>query len=101
MKWYRLYEWAQHIIEEINIKNESPDNKHIQRILKKRAYEADILNQDRLDLSCLGCIPYFLMNWNIYDLATNKTTIALIDKSLDLLSTDKPKKGKISLKIKR
>ena len=45
-----------------------------------------------MDVSCLGCVPYFVMNWNIYDISTNKTTLALIDNSYHFLEKDENNK---------
>lgn len=40
---------------------------------------------------CLACIPYFILNWNIFDVALTKTKLALVDTCLDLLETGERK----------
>ena len=37
-----------------------------------------------LDISCLGCVPYFVMNWNIYHMDINKSIFAIPGKSADI-----------------
>lgn len=44
-----------------------------------------------MPISCLGCIPYFVMNWNVYDEKINKTKIAFIPKASSLLNNDSKK----------
>ena len=39
-----------------------------------------------MDISCLGCVPYFVMNWNIYDQHLTKTKMILLPKAIDLLN---------------
>lgn len=41
-----------------------------------------------MPISCLGCVPYFVMNWNVYDEKINKTKMALIPKASAILLKD-------------
>jgi hypothetical protein len=96
-QWQRILENAEHLVENFNIKHEPADNKYIQKIHKKRAYMDEIYKHHFNDYSCLGCVPHFIMNWNILDLGLNKTKIALIDKCSELIDGNADSKQKVQL----
>ncbi len=56
-------------------------------------------HQPSMPISCLGCAPYFVMNWNIFDLSVNKTKLVVVGKVKDILShNEESQKVEYSLK---
>ena len=53
--------------------------------MKKRAYDESFWKHEGMNLECLGCIPHFIDNWNVFNINTNKTKLALVESCMCLL----------------
>ena len=53
--------------------------------MKKRAYNESFWKHEGMNLECLGCIPHFIDNCNVFNINTNKTKLALVESCMCLL----------------
>lgn len=98
-KWREIMQRMQHSIELINLDEERSDNREILKIRKRFEFGLTPYRHPAMAIACLGCTPYFVMNWNVFDLSVNKTKLVVTKKVKELLlKNEDAMRAELSLK---